>query len=53
MNIVLEFVLRVFIGAIWFAALVFTTILLAPAHFMILLSQALLQKTSMKSQWIW
>lgn len=48
-----ELLIRTILGAILFVALVITTVLLGPVHFLImLLSGSLFQKSNMKSQWV-
>ena len=53
MSIVFEFLLRSLVGVLWLAALLFTTVLLVPVHFCVLISGALMEKPTMKSQWVW
>jgi hypothetical protein len=53
MSIVFEFLMRSLVGVLWLAALLFTTVLLVPVHFCVLISGALMEKPAMKSQWVW
>ncbi|MCF2444948.1 hypothetical protein L0657_13350 [Dyadobacter sp. CY345] len=53
MNSVVEFFLRSLVAVVWLAALVVTTILLAPVHLIVMIASSVFQKTNVQSQWVW
>ena len=53
MNNILEFMIRGLIAVIWLAALIVTTVLLAPVHLIVMVAASVFQKTNVQSQWVW
>lgn len=53
MNSIFEFLIRSLIAVIWLAALVVTTVLLAPVHLIVMVASSIFQKTNVQSQWVW
>ncbi|SEI62003.1 hypothetical protein SAMN04487995_1690 [Dyadobacter koreensis] len=53
MNSIFEFLLRSLIAVVWLAALIVTTVLLAPVHLIVMIAASVFQKTNVQSQWVW